>query len=109
MWLLPVGGGVVHMPCMAHTHPSLPCVCAAPHHQLTAGTPFVSYTQAQGLTTLSFCRPLSAPGIHDINTQGPTTAVFAFGSLGSNTFSRHPDGHRQVRVRSDALMTMWQG
>jgi len=63
---------------------------------LTAGTPFVSYTQAQGLTTLSFCRPLSAPGIHDINTQGPTTAVFAFGSLGSNTFSRHPDGHRQV-------------
>lgn len=63
--------------------------------QLSAGSPFVAYTQQQGVTTMTFCRPLTAPGLNPINMNGETHAIYAYG--GGNTFGKHPDGNRLVR------------
>jgi hypothetical protein len=62
--------------------------------QLTSGSPFVTYTQSGGVTRLSFCRPLTAPGLNPVHVPGLTTTLFAFGH--DNGFGQHPSHQRQV-------------
>ena len=75
--------------------------------QLSAGATFASFEQTAALTALSFCRPLVAPGLHPINTDGSTTVVFAFGD--GNTFVRHPDANRKVSVCTRVPVIVCQG
>jgi hypothetical protein len=82
------------------------CMCVRVR-QFNNGNPVVLWSQEDGVTKLTFVRPLTAPGLIPISTTGFTDVIYGFGS--GNGFQKHPDGNRRVRHHPYAALIRTPG